>query len=424
MTLVGRLDYESEQSYRLSIQVRDLGENSLARFVTIDISIIDENDNSPQAFLTFVQPLINDSIISIHENTPIGQILAYVSISDQDSGLNGEMSYKIDQGNNFIGIRTIDKKSFLLIIENLIDREKLLNRNEKDKFILIIYDYGKPSKQLRLEYQINIIDENDSPPIFNQSYNCNIKINYSQNQTLDLYNNQPLFQVQATDLDEGDNGRITYSIISSYENLFDINNQGEVFNTEILNQSLDYYIRIMAIDHGKPKQLNSTQDCSIKIIKKEILINNENISLINEKKNFIFSFSLFNDYSYIIIGLFIFFIFIIIIILTICITFCLHSVFFNRRKKICKTKKLTNCSRQFNYYDTLHRKSPFIHDESACSRSSKLDDNDDITSEERERLVSLNQSDQTSCESSDSMNKQIRIINKVKIFVRFVLIEI
>jgi hypothetical protein len=69
---------------------------------------------------------------------------------------------------------------------------------------------------------------------------------------------------------------------------------------------------------------------------------------------------------------------------------------------------MINCSKEYNFYETVQRKSTFIHDS-----SSKLDDNDDITSEERERLVSLNNSDHTSCESSDSMNKQIRIINKV-----------
>ncbi len=181
--MVNSLDYETEQSYRLTIQVRDLGENSLARFLTIDILIVDENDNRPQAFLTFVQPLINDSIISINENTPIGQILAYVSISDQDSGLNGEMSYRIEQGNNLIGIRTIDQKSFLLIVEQFIDRENF-DFNQNEKFILLIYDHGNPSKNLRLEYQILIIDENDSPPVFNQSIQCNIQINPAENQSL------------------------------------------------------------------------------------------------------------------------------------------------------------------------------------------------------------------------------------------------
>ncbi|CAF3608336.1 unnamed protein product, partial [Rotaria sp. Silwood2] len=50
-------------------------------------------------------------------------------------------------------------------------------------------------------------------------------------------NNQPLFQVHATDLDIGDNGRLSYSILPPYNNSFVINDQGQVFNLEILNQS-------------------------------------------------------------------------------------------------------------------------------------------------------------------------------------------
>ncbi|CAF4985523.1 unnamed protein product, partial [Rotaria socialis] len=280
LTLVSPFDYESEQSYRLTVQVRDLGENSLANFATIDIFIIDENDNSPQAFVTFVESLVNDSVISIHENTPIGHILAHVSISDQDAGLNGEMSYRIEHGHDLIGIRTIDQKSFLLTIERLIDREN--NNLQSDNFTLIINDHGKPSKILRLEYKIIITDENDSPPLFNQSINCNIQINPSENKSID--NNQLLFQVHATDLDIGDNGLISYSILPPYNNSFVINTQGQVFNSEILNQSTYYHLRIMAIDHGKPSRLNSTHHCYISTSTTNIVdnsIENDTISLLN-----------------------------------------------------------------------------------------------------------------------------------------------
>ncbi|CAF1348121.1 unnamed protein product [Adineta steineri] len=415
LTLVSRLDYESEQSYRLTIQVRDLGENSLSRFATIDIYVLDENDNQPQAFITFVESLINETIIPLHENTPIGQMLAHVSISDQDSGLNGEMSYRIEQGNDLIGIRPIDQKSFLLVTQNSIDRED--QKLHSDKFILIIYDHGQPSKSLRLEYKILIIDENDSPPIFNQSLNCNIQLNPSDNQSMD--NNQSLFHVYATDSDIGDNGLLSYSILPPYDNFFTINDQGQVFNIENLNQSSYYHIRIMAIDHGKPKRLNSTHDCFISTSIMHIFdnyfdyenISFSNLTLINNNQNlFQWSLSLFDQYSYVVIGLFLLFLFIIIIIITILITFCLHTFIFRHRKILKPKKKTYNCSRQFNFYDTLQRKSPFIHDDSGCS--SKIDEHDDITSEERERLVNLNGSDRTSFESSDSMNKQIRILNK------------
>ena len=185
LTLVNSLDYESEQSYRLIVQVRDLGENSIARFVIIDISIIDENDNYPQAFVTFVNPLINDSIVSIVENTPIGDVLAHISLYDQDSGLNGKLSYKIEQGEDLIGIKLLDQESLLLIVNRLIDREdKSIKSN---KFILNISDHGKPSKSIRLEYQLDIIDSNDSPPKFNSSIDCNLHINYSKNRSIGLF---------------------------------------------------------------------------------------------------------------------------------------------------------------------------------------------------------------------------------------------
>jgi len=94
------------------------------------------------------------------------------------------MSYKIEQGDDIIGIKILDQKSFLLIINHFVDRE---NENIKsDKFILIISDHGKPSKSIRLEYQINIIDINDFPPKFNQSIKCNLRLNFPLNQSLGL----------------------------------------------------------------------------------------------------------------------------------------------------------------------------------------------------------------------------------------------
>ncbi len=132
--------------------------------------------------MTFVHPLINDSIISIVENTPIGQILAHISISDQDSGFNGELSYRIEEGNEIIGIKRLDQRSFLLVIDHLIDRE---DENIKvEKLSLKISDHGKPERSIRLEYKIDILDLNDSPPRFNQSMKCHVDFDRSQNRSL------------------------------------------------------------------------------------------------------------------------------------------------------------------------------------------------------------------------------------------------
>lgn len=317
--MIKPLDYELEQSYRLVIQVRDHGENSLAQFVTIDITILDENDNTPQAFVTFVHSLINNSIISIVENTPIGQILAHVSISDQDDGLNGQMSYRIEEGQEIIGIKQIDEKSFLLIINQLIDREDEKIMNIK-KFILIIFDHGKPSKSIRLEYKIHIIDLNDSPPRFNQSIKCHLDLDSTQNRSLD----KPLFQIQAIDLDLNDH--ISYSILSPYDQSFLINNQGEIYNYNSLNQS-SYHLQIMANDDEK---LNSTYDCYISISSNNKLLNKSRIKM---------------KYYYLLLFL---------ILMTFLIIIIIGLIFYYYKFKLHKT---------YHLYVTIPRKSLYINDE-------------------------------------------------------------
>ena len=411
--------------------------------MTVDIAVLDENDNRPEASITFVESVANDSNIYLRENTPIGQILGHVSISDQDSGRNGQLTYRLEQNNDLIGIRTIDQRSFLLVVQRLIDREEI--PFDSDRFSLIVSDLGEPAQVLRLEYQIFILDENDSPPIFDRSVDCNVKIDLKANQTLGssrefllnerkndvfsalLETSRPLFRVAAKDLDHGENGLVSYEILPPYEHFFRINEQGQVFYSAAVNQSTDYHLRIMAIDNGKANRLNSTYDCFISLTLKttvrpdfETIVDNDDstnsssighFSFIPSKKLFQWSLTVFDHYSFIFLGLFILFVFIIITLITICITSCLHSLLFSQRKKI-KHKQNYHSTKQYDFYDPIHRKSPFTHDDSGCS--SKLSDHDDLTSEERERLVH-SASDQTSCESSDSMHKQLRSLNQVRI---------
>ncbi|CAF4310614.1 unnamed protein product [Rotaria socialis] len=358
ITLINPLDYESEQSYRLTIQVRDRGENSLACFVTIDISIVDENDNSPQAFITFVNPLKNNSIISIIENTPIGDILAHISISDRDSGLNGELSYRIEQGEDLIGIKILDEKSFLLIVNCWIDRE---DENLKfNKFILIISDHGKPSKSIRLEYQINIIDLNDSPPKFNSLINCNLDLNLLKNRSLD----QPLFQVEAIDFDLEDNGLISYSIISPLNHSFLINDRGEVFYLNHFNES-SYHLKIMAIDHGKAIRLNSTFTCHL------FTSNDNDFENLNKSQSLIDSKVIFQyNYFYLFI-IFLTFIFLLMI-------FCFYKFIFNHQQCL-------NRNKTYHLYVSIPRKSSYNNNNESVS-SSQISDNQ---SEDYERLVQI-----------------------------------
>lgn len=278
---MNRLDFESEQSYSLNIQIRDHGENSLTRFMNIEIEVLDENDNDPQAFVTFLHPFLNQSTIMIEENSPQGQMLAHISISDQDSGVNGEISCQIEEGERFISVKQLEQRSFLLIVQNSIDREK--NADEKHRFVLKIFDHGQPSRSTRLEYFIEVLDVNDNQPEFDEKFSCHRQLMVSTNQSIGQYQKQnencsletgnlpflllisdrPWTKVRATDRDHGDNGRISYSIVPPSDHLFWINERGEIYSKDFLNDSTEYRFEVLAIDHGQPSQLNSTKSCSI-----------------------------------------------------------------------------------------------------------------------------------------------------------------
>jgi hypothetical protein len=236
----------------------------------------------------------------------------------------------------------LDERSFLLVINQLIDRE---DENMKiEKFILIIYDHGKPEKSIRLEYRINIIDLNDSPPKFNQSIRCNFDLDYTKNRSKNLH--EPLFQVQAIDLDLGDNGRISYSILPPYENLFMINNQGQIFNFEDLNES-SYHLQIIAIDHGKPVQLNSTYDCYISKSR------NRNLGHLNKPiKIRIFK------YNYLL------FLILIIFVIIIGLIFCFYKFIHNQQRDFKPNKT-------YHLYVSIPRKSLYINDQSPCDKASE-----------------------------------------------------
>ena len=48
LSIKQNLDYESTQSYTLTIEARDMGPNSIAGQCTVEIHVTDENDNAPE----------------------------------------------------------------------------------------------------------------------------------------------------------------------------------------------------------------------------------------------------------------------------------------------------------------------------------------------------------------------------------------
>ncbi|XP_069619745.1 protocadherin gamma-C5-like isoform X4 [Ranitomeya imitator] len=242
----GHVDFEEQNFYELSIKGVDKGFPKLKGNCIVQVEIEDVNDNRPEITFTFVAT-------NIPENTVTGYVVGYINVRDKDSGKNGEIQLSVSPNVPF-KIRPL-KNHYALVTNGNLDREQ----TPQYTIELTASDLGSPPLYSKTSVTLGVSDINDNAPVFTQStYNAFIKEN-SDPGTL-------LCTVSATDLDEGVNSDLVYSIVesqidgSSVSSFVYINsNDGNIY----AQRSFDYeqiqvlQITIKVEDSGSP-QLSST----------------------------------------------------------------------------------------------------------------------------------------------------------------------
>ncbi|XP_034959258.2 protocadherin gamma-C5 isoform X3 [Zootoca vivipara] len=188
----GVVDFEESHFYELHVRARDKGIPQMEGHCVIQMEVEDENDHPPEVLLT---SLVNP----VPENTPLETVVGLFNVRDQDSGVNGKVSLQISPNLPF-KIKSFENHYSLITSEKL-DRETVSRYTIK----LMAQDSGSPPLTTDVIILLNISDVNDNAPYFSQPfYNSFLK-----------ENNPPgslLCTVVASDPDEGDNSRLTYSV--------------------------------------------------------------------------------------------------------------------------------------------------------------------------------------------------------------------
>ncbi|KAF0878629.1 FAT4 protein, partial [Crocuta crocuta] len=194
----GPLDREQTPEYNVTITATDRGNPPLSSRTTITLHITDVNDNTP----IFHQA---SYVVHVMENNPPGASIAQVSASDPDLGPNGHVSYSIVASDlepralaSYVSVNT---QSGVLVLERALDWE----REPSLQVVLTALDGGTPARSATLPIRITVLDANDNAPAFNQSL-------YRARVLEDAPPGTVVVQVYATDLDEGPNGEIIYSL--------------------------------------------------------------------------------------------------------------------------------------------------------------------------------------------------------------------
>ncbi|XP_014796025.1 PREDICTED: cadherin-23 isoform X2 [Calidris pugnax] len=204
ITVKGQVDREKGDFYTLTV-VADDGGPKIDSTVKVTITVLDENDNSPQFDIT------SDSSVSVAEDSPVGKRVAVVLARDPDAGSNGQVTFSLTSGNigRAFEIRTTNSTYGEVFIARPLDRELL------DHYTLRIQalDGGVPPRRKEHTLRVNILDVNDNPPVIDSPFGYNVSV--SEN----VGGGTAVVQVRATDRDIGLNSVLSYYITRGNEDL-------------------------------------------------------------------------------------------------------------------------------------------------------------------------------------------------------------
>uniref|UniRef100_A0A1A7XNM2 Cadherin domain-containing protein n=1 Tax=Iconisemion striatum TaxID=60296 RepID=A0A1A7XNM2_9TELE len=192
-----RIDREElcAQAVVCTLQFQLLLEDPLQAFSLV-LDIADINDNSP----VFTNREIK---LDLLESTVLGRRFPLESAHDPDLGTNSIREYKLSQNDHFaLEMSTqINGNAYLELV-----LKKPLDREVESEHLLEIngIDGGNPVRSGTASIQIRVLDANDNVPVFSQRV---YKASVPENSPLGTV----ITTLNATDLDEGVYGEITYS---------------------------------------------------------------------------------------------------------------------------------------------------------------------------------------------------------------------
>lgn len=235
------LNRETEPEHQVFVSCHDNGLPPLTSTAEFTVKVLDENDNKPR----FTKDIY---YVKFKENNEKGVSLFKVSANDFDSGKNAEIRYSMSPASKYEF--HIDSISGQVSVLSVLDREA----TQKLQFTVFASDSGSPSLTGSAKVVLTILDDNDQVPQF-----------VDNNPAFPVPENLPTFAsvgiIQATDDDEGENQRVTFSLAPNYSVPFIVQPNGTIYTTESLDREnkSSYHFQVVASDHGSTPNINITE---------------------------------------------------------------------------------------------------------------------------------------------------------------------
>ncbi|XP_060630178.2 protocadherin beta-7-like isoform X13 [Anolis sagrei] len=192
ITVLGKIDYEKETNYDMSIKATDGG--GLSGQCKVLVEIEDLNDNAPEISVISLTNMIQ-------EDSPLNTVVAFLSVTDKDFGDNGKVTCSVEMNLPFV-LTSTKKNYYQLVIQSPLDREKVSEYN----VTITAVDWGSPKLSSSRTIHVQISDVNDNSPVFEKSL---FEMTIRENNIPGLL----IGSVHAADLDAEQNAKLIYTLL-------------------------------------------------------------------------------------------------------------------------------------------------------------------------------------------------------------------
>ncbi|XP_021359140.1 protocadherin-11 X-linked-like isoform X2 [Mizuhopecten yessoensis] len=239
------LDRELRPVIRFHVTATDQGDPQLSSSTVVEVILGDINDNTP----TFTQQKFHFHVL---ENQDRGPKVGTLTAEDQDAGANSQFSF--DFVPPIPADFRLNQDTGVITGYTKLDRElqKMYN------FTVMVTDKGTPRRYSTAQVTVEVEDDNDNIPVIvhPNNFNNTVYLPYTVNAgTL-------ISQVEAYDIDDGDNSRLRY-----YIDTIDPPNSGDVFSMGLFSGSLVVARKLQLYDADSYRLVLSVKDGGLNELK-------------------------------------------------------------------------------------------------------------------------------------------------------------
>nr|XP_003477213.2 LOW QUALITY PROTEIN: protocadherin alpha-8-like [Cavia porcellus] len=152
------LDHEELELLQFQVSARDSGVPALGSNVTLQVFVLDENDNAPHLLAPWTQRTMDSVSELVSRSVSAGYVIAKVRAVDSDSGYNAWLSYELQPNGN--GVRSPFRVS---LYTGEISTTRALEEGDAPRHRLLVKDHGEPQLTATATVLVSLVESGQAP---------------------------------------------------------------------------------------------------------------------------------------------------------------------------------------------------------------------------------------------------------------------